>query len=99
MPSGEKKAGCSAGKTMLKIHFLKAGKEEIERSGQKGNNRSLSIHVKIPQATDLQSSSLSHQKGEEGSVGLLHVSWHVIYPTGKSFENIQEPLFFLKNRI
>lgn len=31
---------------MLKIHFLKAGEEEIERSGQKGNNRSLSIHIK-----------------------------------------------------
>lgn len=31
---------------MLKIHLLKAGEEEIERSGQKGNNRSLSIHVK-----------------------------------------------------
>lgn len=61
---------------MLKIHFLKAGEEEIERSGQKGNNRSLSIHIK--NTSNIQSFSLSHRKGEEGSVGLLHFSQHVI---------------------
>lgn len=74
---------------MLKIHLLKAGEEEIERSRQKGNNRSLSILVK-----NTTGSSLSQQKGEEGSVDLLHFSWHVIYPTGKSFEDIREGGFF-----
>lgn len=74
---------------MLKIHLLKAGEEEIERSGQKGNNRSLSILVK-----NTMGSSLSQQKGEEGNVGILHFCWHVIYPTGKSFEDIKEAFFF-----
>lgn len=82
--AGWQKAGCSASKTKLRICFLKAGEEEIKRSRQMGK-RSLSICIKISQATDFPSSSLSHWKNDMESLGLLHFSWHVIYPTENIF--------------